>query len=133
MAATVNPELFFAATTDYHFPGPHLTLGVSAGLQFPATFSTLIDTGTAEASRTLVVRREGFVSILPPAVDAVPIVQARLQARMDISEMLYTMAWLQYIHDENATRLVVSPTEGTRRIFQRADQFGFGISAAARF
>jgi hypothetical protein len=53
--------------------------------------------------------------------------------RLDVSEMLYTFAWVQYIHDENATRLVVSTTEGTRRIFVRADQLGFGLSMAARF
>lgn len=132
-AADVTPELFFAATTDYHFPKPRLTLALSAGLQFPSTFSTEVSTGIAEANRTLVVRREGVVSILPPGLDAVPIIQARLQARVDVSEMLYALAWVQFIHDENATRLVVSPTEGTRRLFQAADQLGFGISTAARF
>ena len=131
--ATVNPEFFFAATTDYHWPQPHLTLGLSAGLQFPATFSTETEIGSVEPSRTLVIRREGFVSILPPGVQSVPIFQARLQVRMDLSEMLYTFGWVQYIHDENATRLVVSETEGTRRVFQRSDQVGFGLSMAARF
>jgi hypothetical protein len=56
-AATINPELFFAAATDYHFPEPHLTLGLSGGLQLPATFSTLVTTGAADASNTLVVRK----------------------------------------------------------------------------
>jgi hypothetical protein len=65
--------------------------------------------------------------------EATPILGARFHVRMDISEMLYTLAWLQYVRDENATRLVVSEDEGTRRIFQRPDQFGFGVSMAARF
>ena len=132
-AATLDPELFFAATGDYHFPNQHLTVGLSGGLQFPASFSTEVSTGTAEASRTLVVRREGFVSILPPGMTAVPIIGTRAHARLDISEMLYSLLWVQYVHDENATRLVVSPTEGTRRVFQRADQLGFGVSMASRF
>jgi hypothetical protein len=132
-AATVNPELFVAAAADYHFPKPHLTIGVSGGIQFPATFSTLVTTGSAEASNTLVVRKEGFFSILPPGLEAVPIVGARLHARMDVSEMLYALLWVQFVHDQNATRLVVNEAEGTRRVFQRADQLGFGVSMAARF
>jgi hypothetical protein len=131
--ATVNPELFFAATTDYHLPEPHLTLALSAGIQFPATFTTETRVGSAEPSRTQVIRREGFVSILPPGINSVPILQLRVQMRLDVSEMLYTFLWVQYIHDENATRLVVSATEGTRRVFQAADQIGFGLSMAARF
>lgn len=131
--AILNPELFFALSTDYHFPAQHVTVGLIGGLQFPATFSTDVETGSAEASRTLVVRREGFVSILPPGVDSSPIFQSRLQVRWDLSEMLYSQTWLQYVHDSNATRLVVSEAEGTRRVFQRADQFGFGITMAARF
>lgn len=131
--ADIAPEFFFAATGDYHFPKPRITLGLSAGVQLPATFTTTVNTGSAEASRTLVVRQEGQFSILPPGLSAVPIIQSRLQMRIDVSEMLYMQAWVQYVHDENATRLVVSPTEGTRRVFQRADQLGLGVSVAARY
>ena len=52
---------------------------------------------------------------------------------MDVSEMLYTLIWIQYVRDLNATRLVVSETEGTRRVFQAENQLGFGLSMAARF
>jgi hypothetical protein len=63
----------------------------------------------------------------------VPIFGARVHVRIDLSEMLYSLAWIQYVHDENETRLVVSATEGTRRVFQASDQLGFGMSVAARF
>jgi len=132
-AAERRPELFFAMAADYHFPEPHLTLGISGGLQLPASLTTALRFGAAESSRTLVVREEGFVSILPPGVEAVPIVGARAHARLDLSEMLYSLLWVQYVRDENATRLVVSTNEGTRRVFQRADQLGLGLSVAARF
>jgi hypothetical protein len=131
--ATVNPEFFIAGAFDFHFPRPRITIGASAGLQFPATFSVPFEFGSAQASRTLVVRREGRFSILPLGTDAVPIFGARLHLRIDLSEMLYSLAWIQYVHDENETRLVVSATEGTRRVFQASDQLGFGISVAARF
>jgi hypothetical protein len=131
---TINPEFFMAATTDYHFPGPRLTLGLSVGLQLPSTASSPITAGPADANRTLVVRDEGQFSILPPgAADAVPVFGGRLQARVDLSEMVYTFAWVQFVRDENQTRLVVSEEEGTRRIFQRPNQLGFGVSLAARY
>lgn len=132
-AAEQTPEYFFALAGDFHFPGAFLTVGLSGGLQFPASLRTETDFGSGRSGRTLVIRQEGFFSILPPDTDVVPIVGARAHVRWDLSEMLYTLMWVQYVHDENATRLVVSSSEGTRRLFQRGDQLGFGLSAAARF
>ncbi len=133
-ALIVNPELFMALTADHHFPDAHLTVGVSGGVQLPATVSSPVTTGPADAARTLVVRGEGNFSILPPGTpDAALIVGGRLYARWDLSEMLYSYSWVQYVRDPNETRLVVSEMEGTRRVFQRPDRLGFGVSLAARF
>ena len=131
---TVNPEFFVALTADHHFPDAHLTVGLSGGVQLPATVTSAVTVGPADAARTLVVRGEGNFSILPPGtLDAAPIVGGRLYARWDLSEMLFSYYWIQYVRDPNETRLVVSETEGTRRIFQRPDRLGFGVSLAARF
>ncbi len=133
-ALIVNPELFVALTADHHFPEAHLTVGISGGVQLPATVSSPVTTGPADAARTLVVRGEGNFSILPPGTpDAAIILGGRLYARWDLSEMLYSYSWIQYVRDPNETRLVVSETEGTRRVFQRPDRFGFGLTLAARF
>ncbi|MCS6799820.1 MAG: hypothetical protein NZ898_15105, partial [Myxococcota bacterium] len=131
--AIVNPELFVAMATDYHFARPRLTVGLGAGVQLPATFTTLLAIGDEEASATTVVRSEAASNILPFGTEAVPVVGARLHARLDLSEMLYTLAWLQYVHDGNLTGLVVDEVEGTRRFFRNPHAFGFGLSAAARF
>ncbi|MBI5514290.1 MAG: hypothetical protein HY909_11010 [Deltaproteobacteria bacterium] len=132
--ATVDPELFFAAQADYAFTRAHVVPSLIVGLQLPATFGTTVQEGSLQSQRTLVIRRAGNFSILPPGERAVPIVSARASVRWDLSTIISGIVWLQYVRDQNATLLQVDAS-GTRqvRIFQAPDQLGFGVTAQARF
>ena len=134
-AGTTN-ELFFAAAGDYHFEGPKLTPGIGAGLQVPATFNTSsIDDASAPINRTVVVREQGNIAILPVNKSAVPIFQMRASLKWDVSRILSTLIWVQYARDNNGTFVERDPNEGTvaLRTFIRPDFVGAGMSAQARF
>lgn len=132
--ATVNTELFFAGQVDYAFPRAHVTPSLIVGVQLPATFSSTVREGSLLSQRTLVIRRAGNFSILPPGESAVPIVSARASVRWDLSRIMAGIFWVQYVADQNSTLLQVD-SSGTRqvRIFQSASQLGFGLTAQARF
>ncbi len=134
--ANVGDEFFVALATDYHFDGPKLTPNIGLGVQFPATFETSsVDAGGGTIGRTVVVRQQGDVSILPVNAEPTPIFQARAGLRWDISPMLSTTGWLQVIRDNNATFVERDPNEGTvaLREFVKPTFFGFGMAFAARF
>ncbi len=134
--AQTTPEFFVAGTADYYFEGPRLTPGIGAGVQFPATFqSNSLNSSMAPIDRTVVVREQGDLAILPANQGAVPIVTARVSLRWDISRILAAQVWAQYKRDNNATFVERDPSEGTvsLRTFLNPDFFGMGTSVQARF
>jgi hypothetical protein len=134
--AKSDPEIFIAAAADYHFPGTRLTPGIGGGLQLPSTFtSESVDLSSAPISRTVVVREQGNIAILPVNTGAAPILQARASLRWDISEILSATAWVQYVRDNNATFVERDPNEGTvaLRTFVSPDFLGLAGSVQARF
>ena len=134
--ADTTDEFFVAAAVDYHFDGPKLTPGIGAGLQFPSSFrTTSINAGGETSDRTVVIRQQGDASILPIDRHAVPIFQARVSLKWDVSDILSSLVWLQYIRDNNGTFVERDPNEGTSalRTFVRPDFFGFGLMVQARF
>jgi hypothetical protein len=128
-------ELFFAGSVDYYFDKLHLRPGLGGGVQLPATFSAESTVGNASAERTVVVRNQGNVSILPLGARRKPIYQARLSLRWDLSEIFAAITWLQVVHDPDATIVTRDPTEGTIgiRTFQSSTFFGFGATLQARY
>ncbi|MBK8251579.1 MAG: hypothetical protein IPK82_02795 [Polyangiaceae bacterium] len=135
-AASTSNELFFAVALDYHFPNLHLTPGIGAGLQFPSQFKTSsIDADSAPIDRTVVVREQGNIAILPLNRNAVPIFQGRVSLRWDLSQILNVLVWLQYVRDNNGTFVERDPNEGTvaLRTFVAPDFLGFGMAASARY
>ncbi|MEI8258686.1 MAG: hypothetical protein WCJ30_23685, partial [Deltaproteobacteria bacterium] len=133
-SVTVTPEYFVAASIDYRIAAANLLPSFIVGVQFPATFSTSVTEGTLQSQRTLVIRRAGNFSILPPGASALPILSMRLAMRWDLSTIFAIVGWVQYVRDPNGTLLEVDST-GTRqtRVFQAPDQLGFGLTAQARF
>jgi hypothetical protein len=134
--AATDPEIFGAASVDYHFPKLHLTPGVGGGIQLPSTFKSSIDVnGLGVAQRTIVVRSQGDESILPYGEDRRPIVQMRASLRWDLSTILSAVAWVQLIYDNNATLVITDPNEGTAslRVFQDPWRLGFAVSLQARY
>jgi hypothetical protein len=134
--AKTTPEAFFAAAADYYIEGARLTPGIGAGLQLPATFrTTSTNSSSAPIDRTVVVREQGNLAILPINKSAVPIIQARVSLKWDISRILSAIIWAQYVRDNNATFVERDPSEGTvsLRTFINPDFLGFGTSVQARF
>jgi hypothetical protein len=133
--AKIQNELFAAAALDYYVKQLHLTPGIGGGLQLPATFgSSSTDFLGNDTSRTIVVRQQGDLAFLPQGETRVPIIEARGSLKWDLSDMLATVAWVQYRRDNNVTRLELDPS-GTvlLRRFLSPDFVGFGVSLQARF
>jgi hypothetical protein len=131
-----TPELFFAASADYYFEGPRLTPGIGGGIQIPSTYeSDSTNSASMPINRTVVVREQGNLGILPVNKGAVPIIQARISLKWDISRILSAMIWAQYKRDNNYTFVERDPSEGTvsLRTFLNPDFLGFGSSVQARF
>jgi hypothetical protein len=135
-SAEIGSEFFLAASVGYFFKGPRLTPSLGAGLQFPSTFTTTsVDAADNTIGRTVVIRQQGDVSILPVDRDSVPIFQGRVSLKWDASKLLSAVLWVQYIRDNNGTFVERDPNEGTvaLRTFVSPDFLGFGGSAQARF
>jgi hypothetical protein len=130
-----DPELFGAFSADYYFSKLHLTPGLSAGLQLPATFRSTFSDGGIPAQRTIVVRQQGDESILPYNEGRSPIIQTRASVRWTLNDMLSAVLWAQWVRDNNGTLVVRDPNEGTAslRVFQSPDRLGFGAALQARF
>lgn len=131
-----TPELFFAGTVDYYFERAHLMPFFTAGLQLPASFATLDDAGKVLAVQ--VIRDQTRRDRLPQGFDVDPsdwqswVYQLRVGLQWDLSDFLSLMATLQYVHDQNLTRLAIDET-GERREFQSPHKLGFTVLARARF
>ncbi|MBI2390679.1 MAG: hypothetical protein HYV09_13905 [Deltaproteobacteria bacterium] len=128
-------EIFFAGSLDYYFEKLKLRPGIGGGVQLPATFSAESNVGNASADRTVVVRSQGNVSILPLGAKRKPIYQTRASLRWDLSDIFAAIGWVQMVHDPDATIVTRDPTEGTIgiRTFQSSTFFGFGMTLQARY
>jgi hypothetical protein len=135
-AATTTNEIFVAGAFDYYLRSVRLTPGIGAGVQFPATFkSTTVDSASEPIDRTVVVRQQGDIAILPVGKGAVPVVEARVSLKWDLSDILSAVVWVQYKRDNNSTFVERDPSEGTvsLRTFVDPDFLGLGTSVQARF
>ncbi len=133
--AKTQDEMFFAVSMDYYIEPARLTPGFGAGLQMPATFrSESVDLVEGDTSRTIVVREQGNITILPAGEQRVPILQARGSLKWDISPMMSAIAWMQFRRDNNSTRLELDPS-GTvlLRQFISPNFLGYGVAMQARF
>ena len=141
--ASITPDFFLAGGFDYNVERAGLTMGLTLGLDLPATFSppsgaTLPELcgntmGSLCSSSTLVVRGEGDYSILPVGKSAVPVFAAKLIAREDFLEFFSVLLDLYYTRDANQTRLTKGMSGEQLRDFSRPDQLGFNLSLQARF
>lgn len=133
--AKTQSEMFFALAADYHLAGSHLTPNLGLGLQLPSTFgSSQVDIFGTDIGRTVVIRQQGNLALLPEGKGRVPIIQARASLRWDLSPIMAAVFWGQYARDNNATRLEKA-SDGTNylRTFVAPDFIGFGTAVQARF
>jgi len=131
-----KPEVFFAGTFDYYFEKLHLMPFITVGVQLPAAFRTLDDDGNLVSVQ--VIRDQTHRDRLPAGFDVnwrdwhSWVYQVRVGLQWDLSEFMSIIGNIQYVHDENMTRLVID-SHGERREFRRPYHLGFSILARARF
>jgi hypothetical protein len=136
---TITPNLFAAAGVDHNFEGTGLTLGIIAGLDFPATLET--PTGTipgdmvgGSGESVAVVRNEGDITVLPEGEEALPQIATKLTGRIDFAEYFAGIADIYFALDPNQTQLVRDDTNDLfRREFGEQKQLGFNFALQARF
>lgn len=134
----IAPEIWAAAGAEYTLPGTHLTPGLTFGLQMPATVQAVPTMGSnapsdAAGPRTVVVRGDGDLSILPPGEDATPIFSTKARLRWDLSEMLSIIAEAFVSVDNNRTLLEDDVVGISQRKFVDPLLFGGAVLAQSRF
>lgn len=133
-----SPELFFAAGVDYFFPSMHLTIGLTAGLQYAATAEVDLTATTGSSSvdlgrRTIVIRDEGQLSVLPEGESALPIFGSKFTATIGLSDMMSVSLMVLYQRDPNYTTLKTLPNGTSARQFESPNKFGAAIITTAKF
>lgn len=133
-----SPELFAAVGGDYYFPALRMTLGLTVGIQMPATAKVHLTTSTGASDvdlgiRTIVVRNEGELSVLPDGEDALPILGSKLSLKWDLSDMMALSFVVLYQQDPNFTTLKTLPNGTAKREFEDGHKFGAAIIATAKF
>ncbi len=124
--AHITPEYFVAGMFDYYFNHSHLMPTLTVGIQSPATYRAKGD------KVTYVIRDADTRDRLPAGFGAKTIYELRLGLQWDLSEFMSLIGNVQLVHDENLTRLKIT-SNGQRREFQRANQFGGYLTVRARF
>ncbi len=133
-----SPELFAALGADYYFPKLRLTIGATAGLQMPSSAKVHLTASTGASDidlgiRTVVVRNEGEISVLPDGEDALPIFGTKLSLKWDLSDMMSMTFMVLYQRDPNFTTLKTLPNGTARREFESPNKFGAAIVTSAKF
>jgi hypothetical protein len=139
-ASTNQPEMFIAAGVDYFLPKLHLTPGIIAGVQRPATLkteTTLLGGNTPPPSLTgehvLVFRDVNRLEILPTGKSALPVISAKVNAKMDISESFAAVAEVYYNYDYNRTTFLDTTSGVSVATFSKPHELGFNVILQARF
>ena len=139
--STVDPQIFFALSADYHFPKLHLTPGIQAGVELPSAMSTQWNAyfaGTNPLSsmtgkNTVLFPSNSTPVILAEGKERLPVYSARLTARWYPSDILTIMAFMLFIYDSNASVLEVNADAQHKYVYDEPFRLGAGITAQARF
>lgn len=134
--AMASGELFAAIGFDYFFESIGNTVGLTLGIDRPASYSpppngiNPLDSTAA----VLVVRNQGDVVILPTGETALPALAAKILLQQDFLELFSFIAQTYYQYDPNGTRLITDPvTQLKSRVFENPHRLGFNFTLQARF
>lgn len=134
-----TPNLFAAAGIDHNFAGTGLTLGIIAGIDFPATLTT--PTGSIPGDMVggggesvAVIRNEGDITVLPEGEKSLPQYATKFTGRIDFAQYFAGIADIYFAIDPNQTKLVRDDADDLfRREFGEQRQLGFNFALQARF
>ena len=134
----VASELELVLGVDYHLPDLHLTPGILAGVVRPASVTAVAEAGphppgTLAGKRTVVVRSEGDLTILPDGEAVFPIFAAQARVRWDLSEVVSVLGEAFVRLDQNRSELQDDVVGVATRVFEDPLQLGFIVLTQARF
>lgn len=138
--STAKPEMFIAAGVDYHIEKWHLTPGIIAGIQRPATLNTPTTvfggnnpSPALSGGRTVVVRDVNQLSVLPTGKSAVNIYSAKANMKIDLSDNFAAVAEVYYNYDYNRTTFRDDQSGVAEPTFEKPNEVGFNAIIQARF
>lgn len=134
----ITPELWAGVGLNYHLPELHLTPGFVIGVQRPAAVEAVVETGSFGpdvmlGKKTVVVKREGGLVILPDDEDVLPTVVGRAQVRWDLSEMAAVLGEVFVGYDPNRAEYADDTSGISERVFEDPLLAGFTVITQARF
>jgi hypothetical protein len=140
--STTSPQFWAAAGADYYFENQRFTLGITGGVELPATFkgnlppsfANDLPTDALPASTTVVVRQDGIYDVLPANTAALPIYAAKVTAQLNFLYFYVVLDGL-VAYDNNVTHLARinnDPQQVATRVFNNPWQLGFNLAFQVR-
>ena len=136
---TVTDEKFVAVGVDYYLSKLRLTPGLIGGVQLPASFATTGRLGGnnpppgLQGNRTVVVRDENLLAVLPSDAKPTAIYSAKLTLRWDLSEFMAAVGDFYVNLDNNRTTFRDSSEGVAEPTFEKPTIVGFNLVMQARF
>jgi len=138
--SVLTPELFVAVGADYSIPGLHLTPGLIAGVQNPASAraptNVLCGNNPPQSclgARTVVIRDVNNPDILPTGQDALPIWSLKATLKWDISESVAAIAEGWYSFDPDKVAFLDALNGISEPTFLQPHVIGFNTIVQCRF
>lgn len=138
--SVVRPELWSAVGGDRFFEKLHLTVGVVAGIQSPASLTApKLELGGVNppqgltGRRTVVLRDVNLPSILPEGESVLPIVSVKTTFKLDLSDYFAALGEVFYNWDANRTTFLDSTASVATPAFEKPHQLGFNLILQARY
>ncbi len=140
-SAQVTPDYLLALGVDRYFPNNRITVGVTGGVERPATFRGTLPpelagnnpADTLPLSSTVVVQQEGLFNILPPKQDTLLVYAGKVQAKVDFADYFSLVGECLVGYNPNEAHLQRDDPEAPyTRVFANPWQLGFNLSLGAK-
>ncbi len=133
-----SPELFASAGIDQYFPSSAVTVGITLGIDKPASLTTPSPSdipGNETTSTTLVVTDQDNRSVLPAGESVAILFAAKATMRKDFGDVFAALVDVYYQYDPNTVRYDRTSNEGSfnAATFAGFNQLGFDVTLQARF
>ena len=139
----ITPELFLAVGADYHLPGLHLTPGLIAGVQNPASAraptNALCGANNPPplclGARSVVIRDVNNPDILPSGDNVLPIWSVKGTLKWDISDSVAAIgeAWYSFDPDKVTFRQSLTGIAISEPTYLSPQVIGFNTIVQCRF
>jgi hypothetical protein len=136
---TQSPEAFAAVGADYYIESLHLTPGIIAGVQRPASFSTENTLGGNNppagllGKRTVVVTDTNAFTVLPSGADPTLVISLKGSATMQLSDYFAAVGQAYFTVDNNRTTFKDDSQGVSEPSFEKPYILGFNLLLQARF